>query len=104
MQTKNRVLFKQSNSKFKSLTRFLFEFRLVGGAGQVKLTKDGRVLLHEMQIQHPTACMIARTATAQVRNFCFCFVRGLCRVSYNTHSYSYQQDMDREVQPSHWKA
>ena len=75
---------------------------LVGGAGQIKLTKDGNVLLHEMQIQHPTACMIARTATAQVRNFCFCFVRGLCRVSYNTHSY--QQDMDREVQPSHWKA
>lgn len=39
---------------------------LVGGAGQLKLTKDGNVLLHEMQIQHPTACMIARTATAQV--------------------------------------
>ena len=39
---------------------------LVGGAGQIKLTKDGNVLLHEMQIQHPTACMIARTATAQV--------------------------------------
>jgi len=38
---------------------------LVGGAGQIKLTKDGKVLLHEMQIQHPTACMIARTATAQ---------------------------------------
>jgi len=38
---------------------------LVGGAGQIKITKDGRVLLHEMQIQHPTACMIARTATAQ---------------------------------------
>jgi len=38
---------------------------LVGGAGQIKLTKDGNVLLHEMQIQHPTACMIARTATAQ---------------------------------------
>jgi len=38
---------------------------LVGGAGQLKLTKDGNVLLHEMQIQHPTACMIARTATAQ---------------------------------------
>ncbi|CAM9630578.1 unnamed protein product [Phaeothamnion confervicola] len=38
---------------------------LVGGAGQIKLTKDGRVLLHEMQIQHPTAMMIARTATAQ---------------------------------------
>ena len=28
---------------------------LVGGAGQIKITKDGRVLLHEMQIQHPTA-------------------------------------------------
>ena len=39
--------------------------RLVGGAGQIKLTKDGSVLLHEMQIQHPTAAMIARSATAQ---------------------------------------
>lgn len=38
---------------------------LVGGAGQIKLTKDGNVLLHEMQIQHPTASMIARSATAQ---------------------------------------
>lgn len=38
---------------------------LVGGAGQLKLTKDGNVLLHEMQIQHPTAIMVARTATAQ---------------------------------------
>jgi T-complex protein 1 subunit zeta len=37
---------------------------LVGGAGQVKLTKDGAVLLHEMQIQHPTAAMIGRSATA----------------------------------------
>ena len=42
-----------------------FVYRLVGGAGQVKLTKDGRVLLHEMQIQHPTAAMIGRAATAQ---------------------------------------
>ena len=63
---------------------------LVGGAGQIKLTKDGAVLLKEMQImrptapqffdqervgahtlagrslrRHPTATMIARTATAQ---------------------------------------
>jgi len=38
---------------------------LVGGAGQIKLTKDGNVLLKEMQIMHPTACMVARTATAQ---------------------------------------
>jgi len=38
---------------------------LVGGAGQVKLTKDGRILLHEMQIQNPTASMIGRAATAQ---------------------------------------
>lgn len=37
----------------------------MGGAGQVKLTKDGNVLLHEMQIQHPTAAMIGRAATAQ---------------------------------------
>lgn len=38
---------------------------LVGGGGQIKITKDGNVLLHEMQIQHPTASMIARAATAQ---------------------------------------
>ena len=38
---------------------------LVGGAGQIKITKDGSVLLGEMQIQHPTASMIARAATAQ---------------------------------------
>ncbi|XP_055380084.1 T-complex protein 1 subunit zeta [Condylostylus longicornis] len=38
---------------------------LVSGAGDIKITKDGNVLLHEMQIQHPTASMIARTSTAQ---------------------------------------
>ena len=37
----------------------------MGGAGQVKITKDGNTLLHEMQIQHPTAAMIGRAATAQ---------------------------------------
>eukprot|EP01060_Flectonema_neradi_P031536 TRINITY_DN480_c7_g1_i1.p1 TRINITY_DN480_c7_g1~~TRINITY_DN480_c7_g1_i1.p1 ORF type:complete len:546 (+),score=158.16 TRINITY_DN480_c7_g1_i1:58-1695(+) len=37
---------------------------LVGGAGQIKMTKDGSVLLGEMQIQHPTATLIARAATA----------------------------------------
>jgi T-complex protein 1 subunit zeta len=38
---------------------------LVSGAGLIKMTKDGAVLLGEMQIQHPTAAIIARTATAQ---------------------------------------
>lgn len=38
---------------------------LVDGAGAIKITKDGKVLLTEMQIQHPTAAMIARAATAQ---------------------------------------
>lgn len=38
---------------------------LVDGAGGIKMTKDGKVLLSEMQIQNPTAAMIARTATAQ---------------------------------------
>ncbi|EFQ97531.1 T-complex protein 1 subunit zeta [Nannizzia gypsea CBS 118893] len=38
---------------------------LVDGAGSIKLTKDGNVLLREMQIQNPTAVMIARAATAQ---------------------------------------
>eukprot|EP00696_Hemimastix_kukwesjijk_P016019 gnl/Hemi2/4322_TR1521_c0_g1_i1.p1 gnl/Hemi2/4322_TR1521_c0_g1~~gnl/Hemi2/4322_TR1521_c0_g1_i1.p1 ORF type:complete len:537 (-),score=184.87 gnl/Hemi2/4322_TR1521_c0_g1_i1:112-1722(-) len=38
---------------------------LVDGSGGIKITKDGKTLLHEMQIQNPTACLIARTATAQ---------------------------------------
>ncbi|KAI9755840.1 MAG: T-complex protein 1 subunit zeta [Chaenotheca gracillima] len=38
---------------------------LVDGSGSIKLTKDGSVLLREMQIQNPTAVMIARAATAQ---------------------------------------
>ncbi|CAB5377676.1 unnamed protein product [Rhizophagus irregularis] len=38
---------------------------LVDGAGSIKITKDGKVLLSEMQIQNPTAAMIARAATAQ---------------------------------------
>lgn len=38
---------------------------LVTGAGQLKLTKDGSVLLNQMQIEHPTAALIARTASAQ---------------------------------------
>jgi chaperonin GroEL (HSP60 family) len=31
---------------------------LVGGVGDIKITKDGNMLLHEMQIQHPTASLI----------------------------------------------
>ncbi|KAJ1649844.1 T-complex protein 1 subunit zeta, partial [Dispira simplex] len=38
---------------------------LVDGSGGLKITKDGKVLLSEMQIQNPTAAMIARAATAQ---------------------------------------
>lgn len=38
---------------------------LVGGSGQIKTTKDGNVLLKEMQIQHPCAALVARAATAQ---------------------------------------
>jgi len=38
---------------------------LVDGAGAIKLTKDGKVLLAEMQITNPTALMIAKAATAQ---------------------------------------
>jgi len=38
---------------------------LVSGAGAIKLSKDGKVLLDEMPIQHPTALLIARSATAQ---------------------------------------
>uniref|UniRef100_A0A8C0MAW3 Chaperonin containing TCP1 subunit 6A n=2 Tax=Canis lupus familiaris TaxID=9615 RepID=A0A8C0MAW3_CANLF len=38
---------------------------LTGRASYIKLTKDGNVLLHEMQTQHPTASLIAKVATAQ---------------------------------------
>ncbi|KAK4337338.1 hypothetical protein RND71_043509 [Anisodus tanguticus] len=38
---------------------------LISGAGDIKITKDGNVLLHEMQIQHPTANLIAKASTAQ---------------------------------------
>ncbi|KAG9510203.1 Protein unc-13-like A, partial [Fragariocoptes setiger] len=38
---------------------------LVSGSGDIKLTKDGNVLLHDMQIQHPTASLIAKASTAQ---------------------------------------
>lgn len=37
---------------------------LVSGAGDIKLTKDGNVLLNEMQIQSPPAMLIAKCATA----------------------------------------
>jgi T-complex protein 1 subunit zeta len=38
---------------------------LVSGGGDIKITKDGHVLLQEMQIQHPTAALIARSASSQ---------------------------------------
>jgi len=38
---------------------------LVGGSGEIKLSKAGNTLLREMLIQNPTAVMIARAAVAQ---------------------------------------
>nr|XP_045015635.1 T-complex protein 1 subunit zeta-2 [Jaculus jaculus] len=38
---------------------------LVSSGDNIKLTKDGNVLLHEMQIQHPTASIIAKVTAAQ---------------------------------------
>ena len=40
---------------------------LVGGDGSVRLTKDGAILIRQMQIKHPAASLIARAATAQDR-------------------------------------
>ncbi|KAF8332633.1 chaperonin-containing T-complex zeta subunit Cct6 [Cantharellus anzutake] len=53
------------NPNAQSVRRAAALQMLVDGAGQIKLTKDGKVLLSEMQIQNPTAAMIARTAVAQ---------------------------------------
>jgi T-complex protein 1 subunit zeta len=41
---------------------------LVSGGGDIKVTKDGNLLVHEMQIRHPTASMIAKACTAQNDN------------------------------------
>ena len=42
---------------------------LVGGAGQIKLTKDGAVLLKEMQIMRPTAPQFSiRRVSALIRS------------------------------------
>lgn len=31
---------------------------LIGGAGDIKITKDGAILLEELPIQHPTIALI----------------------------------------------
>lgn len=49
----------------RALRLTIFVLRLVSGSGDIKITKDGNVLLHEMQIQHPTASLIAKASTAQ---------------------------------------
>lgn len=38
---------------------------LVHSAGDIRLTEDSNMLLHEMQIQYPTASLIAKVAAAQ---------------------------------------
>ena len=38
---------------------------LVTGGGEVKISKDGSYLLNEMQIQNPTASLIARSIISQ---------------------------------------
>ena len=46
----------------------LSSYKLYSGRAvhtDIKLTKDGNVLLREMQIQNPTAIMIAKSAIAQ---------------------------------------
>ena len=43
---------------------------LVDGAGAIKLTKDGNVLLREMQIQSPTAvCLVLEKCYLNTNNF-----------------------------------
>eukprot|EP00703_Trepomonas_sp_PC1_P004419 JAP92187.1 TCP-1 chaperonin subunit zeta [Trepomonas sp. PC1] len=37
---------------------------MIGGAGDIKITKDGAVLLDELPIQHPTIALIQRTSVA----------------------------------------
>lgn len=55
----------RSRLQYMQINGLISFYRLVSGAGDIKITKDGNVLLHEMQIQHPTASLIARASTAQ---------------------------------------
>lgn len=54
--------------QFSQKLIFSIVCRLVSGGGEVKITKDGNLLVHEMQIRHPTASMIAKACTAQNDN------------------------------------
>lgn len=44
---------------------FLCARRLLSGAGNIKIHKDGNVLLHGIQIEHLTVSLITRASTAQ---------------------------------------
>ena len=37
---------------------------LVGGAGDIRITKDGAVLLDELPVQHPSIALVQRTVVA----------------------------------------
>lgn len=54
-----------AQAEYEPHTNELYRTELTRIPQQIKLTKDGNVLLREMQIQNPTAVMIARAATAQ---------------------------------------
>ena len=60
-----------ADSKFKHpyANQMLSFFRLVGGAGQVKLTKDGRVLLYEM-VSHTLTMLIVLMPLANPTPHC----------------------------------
>ncbi len=52
-------------ARYENAPLLLKQSVLISASIQIKLTKDGNVLLREMQIQNPTAVMISRAATAQ---------------------------------------
>ena len=70
---------------------------LVGGSGDVKLTKDGKTLLHEMQIQNPTAALIARTATAQVKRVSFAIMNLVARMPFHNLRFILCKNIQDEI-------
>ena len=66
----SKCIFNGDQKLKKNLLHALY--RLVSGAGDIKLTKDGNVLLHEMQIQHPTASLIAKVFFLMLNFFMIC--------------------------------
>jgi T-complex protein 1 subunit zeta len=65
---------------------------LVSGAGDVKISKEGKTLLNEMNIIHPTVAMISKSALGQLSEYgdgsmtMLLFITEMVKASYKHYS------------------